>query len=160
MTHEHDIEWFVHEITGDFHSTVRFSHKPTIFPGFNPSSIGHYWTIIQNDYLVKYILWPIMGMWSIKCVICMFLMFLLVASKPVYRFFKPSPGLGLLWTRSWGRLSVRRRPIFIYYHLCVVVYLKYWNIQILSYRKNKYMSIRFSQFPFFPWSSEIIKSIR
>ena len=37
---------------------------------------------------------------------------------------------------------------FIYYHLCVVVYLKYWNIQILSYRKNKYMSIRFSQFPF------------
>ena len=49
-----------------------------------------------------------------------------------------------------GRLSVRRRPIFIYYHLCVVVYLKYWNIQILSYRKNKYMSIRFSQFPFFP----------
>ena len=122
-----------------------------IFPGFIPSSIGHYWTIttsIQNHYLVKYILWPIIGMWSIKCVICMFLMFEPVASKPRGSFFKSSPGLGLLLTRSLGRLSVRRRPIFIYYHLCVVVYLKYWNIQILSYRKNKYMSIRFSQFPF------------
>ena len=45
------------------------------------------------------------------------------------------------------------RPImsFIYYRLCVV-YLKYWNIQILSYRKNKYMSTRFSHFTF-PWSS-------
>ena len=29
--------------------------QDTIFPGFIPSSIGHYWTIIQNDYLVKYI---------------------------------------------------------------------------------------------------------
>ena len=144
-----------------FMSLYVFFPQVMIFPGLTPLSIGHYWTIIQNDYLVKYILWPIMGMWSIKCVICMFLMFEPVASKPVDLFFRSSPGLGLLLTRSYGRLSVRRRPIFIYYHLCVVVYLKYWNIQILSYRKNKYMSIRFSQFPSFSliiWDH--LKSIR
>ena len=120
-----------------------------IFSGLTPLSIGHYWTIIQNDYLVKYILWPIMGMWSIKCVICMFFDVLTRGVK-TRGSGKSVPWTGVIMNSvRCGRLSVRRRPIFIYYHLCVVVYLKYWNIQILSYRKNKYMSIRFSQF-FFP----------
>ena len=90
-----------------------------------------------------------MGMWSIKCVICMFFDVLTRGVK-TRGSGKSVPWTGVIMNSvRCGRLSVRRRPIFIYYHLCVVVYLKYWNIQILSYRKNKYMSIRFSQF-FFP----------
>ena len=33
-----------------------FFPQVMIFSGLTPLSIGHYWTIIQNDYLVKYIL--------------------------------------------------------------------------------------------------------
>ena len=142
-----------------FMSLYVFSHRSWFFPGLTPLSIGHYWTIIQNDYLVKYILWPIMGMWSIKCVICMFFWCFNPWRQNPW-IGKPSPGLGLLWTRSAVADCQSVADQFSFIIIYVLLFI--WSTGIYKFCRIEKTNICLSDSPsflLFPWSSEIIWSL-